>query len=253
LVTIGPAQKTGGGRHAKRPDDLSDYVHRQLIGYIGLSLPFVLYFLAGVRGAPGTERWDFLDSISAYYYTGAVAAFVGLLVALALFLFSYQGYRNTHHRWDRLIAGTAGFAALGVAFFPTTAPTDSVPPTWIAPTVWLHYASAVVLFGSFAAFCLWLFRLKAPNEHVTRDKSRRNRIYLLCGVAIIGGMAWTALNASQHRRIFWPESVCIVAFSISWLTKGRAVRSIRSRARALMKKSRGTSDAARPESNNNPA
>jgi hypothetical protein len=41
VVTLRPSRKTGG--HANRSDDLSDYVHRLLIGYIGLSLPFVLY------------------------------------------------------------------------------------------------------------------------------------------------------------------------------------------------------------------
>src|SRR5262245_44588513 len=143
MVTIGPALKPDGGKYAKRRDDLSDYVHRQLIGYIGLSLPFVLYFLAGLRNDAGDARWGLLGSISAYYYTGAVAAFVGLLVALSLFLFSYRGYENQNNRWDRLIASTAGFAALGVAFFPMTAQIDPAPG-WIARTVWLHYASAVV-------------------------------------------------------------------------------------------------------------
>jgi hypothetical protein len=237
---LGPVRKTPA--HANRPDDLSDYTHRQLIGYIGLALPFVLYLLAGLRNPP-PNRWHLLDSISAYYYTGAVAAFVGLLVALALFLFSYRGYRNKHNKWDRIIAGTAGFAALGVAFFPTGAPSDSTPPAWIAHTVWLHYASATVLFLSFATFCLWLFRLKAPGEQPTPSKRKRNHIYLGCGIAIIAGIAWTALNGAQHRAIFAPESVCVVAFSFSWLTKGRAARSIRSRARAMMKRSRTSSDA----------
>ena len=250
MTTVVPPHKT---RHPKRDDDLSDYFHRQLIGYIGLSLPFVLYLLAGLRNDNGQERWHLLDSISAYYYTGAVAAFVGLLVALALFLFSYKGYGNQHHRWDRLLAITAGCAALGVAFFPTSAPSSPVPPGWIRHTVWLHYGSAVVLFGSFAAFCLWLFRLKKPGEQVTREKRRRNHIYLWCGIAIIGGMAWAALNGSLHRPIFAPESVCVVAFSFSWLTKGRAVRSIQSRARALLKKSPKTPDAARVEVDNNAA
>jgi len=237
MVTIGPPKKPGGGKYAKREDDLSDYVHRQLIGYIGLSLPFVLYLLAALRNDPDqATRWGLLDSISAYYYTGAVAAFVGLLVALSLFLFSYQGYGNENHRWDRLIAGTAGFAALGVAFFPTTAPTSPIPPTWIARTVWLHYASAVVLFLSFAVFCLWLFRMKKADEVITPEKRVRNQIYVSCGIAILIGIAWTGLNAAQHRHIFWPESVCVVAFAFSWLTKGRAGRSIKSKARAVLKK-----------------
>ena len=239
MVTLGPARKTGG--HPKRDDDLSDYVHRQLIGYIGFGLPFVLYLLAAVRHDPGDGRWHLLDSISAYYYTGAVAAFVGLLVALALFLFSYQGYGNKHHRYDRALAITAGFAALGVAFFPMTAP-DPNAPAWIAQTASLHYVSAVILFGSFAAFCLWLFRLQKPHERMTRGKRRRNHIYLWCGVAIIGGMAWAFLNERRGQEIIGPESLCVGAFCLSWLTKGKAVRSIRSRARAMFRKP----PAARP-------
>jgi len=243
MVTIGPARKTGGGTHPTRPDDLSDYTYRQIIGYIGVSLPFALHLIAGIRDT-SEKRWDFLDSLSTYYYTGAVAAFVGLLVALAIFLFSYQGYQNRHHRWDRLLARTAGFAALGVAFFPTNAPTNPVHSGSIQQTAWLHYVFAAVLFSSFAAFSLWLFRLKAPGEYVTRDKLWRNHIYVWCGVAIIGGIVWTAINLHLDRRIIWPESVCVGAFSLSWLTKGRAGRSIGSGARALFRKSPVTRHAA---------
>jgi len=59
----------------ERPDDLSDHAHRQLIGYVGLVLPLVLIVITLLRD--GVERWRSLTSISAYYYTGAVAAFVG--------------------------------------------------------------------------------------------------------------------------------------------------------------------------------
>jgi hypothetical protein len=84
---------------ASRPDDLSDNAHRQLIGYIGLVLPFLLTVIAVTRD--GIGRWRNLESISAYYYTGAVAAFVGMLVGLALFLFTYRGYANKYNRADR--------------------------------------------------------------------------------------------------------------------------------------------------------
>lgn len=54
-----------------RADDLSGDAHRQLIGWIGLLLPALLVAIAIERD--GLERWRSLESISAYYYTGAVA------------------------------------------------------------------------------------------------------------------------------------------------------------------------------------
>ena len=65
-----------------RPDDRSTNAHRQLIGWIGLVLPLVLMALAIWRDA--WEGWRNLESISAYYYSGAAAAFLGMLAALAL-------------------------------------------------------------------------------------------------------------------------------------------------------------------------
>lgn len=56
---------------------LPGHAHRQLIGYIGVVLPILLILLALARD--GVARWQSLDSISAYYYTGAVAAFIGML------------------------------------------------------------------------------------------------------------------------------------------------------------------------------
>src|SRR5215212_3999587 len=94
-----PAPAGTSAQGPSGPDDLSDNAHRQLIGYIGLFLPVVLIALAMQRD--GLERWRNLESISAYYYTGAVTAFVGMLVALALFLFTYRGYDNKYNWADR--------------------------------------------------------------------------------------------------------------------------------------------------------
>ena len=41
------------------------------------------------------------SSISAYYYSGAVSAFTGGLIAMALFLFAYRGYENNYGLRDR--------------------------------------------------------------------------------------------------------------------------------------------------------
>jgi hypothetical protein len=219
----------------ERRDDLSSHAHRQLIGYIGLVLPALLVAVAIWRD--GFERWLSLESISAYYYTGAVAAFVGMLVALALFLFTYRGYGNEHHRADRLAAVIAGAAALGVAFFPTAAP-EVVPPLewWTPASGIIHHICAVLLFSMFAVFALWLFRLSPPGEAQTSGKLWRNRIYLGCGLAILASMAWAVASGLAGGSIFVPESIALAAFSLSWLVKGYAHRSIAGAARALLRR-----------------
>jgi hypothetical protein len=217
-----------------KPDDLSDRAHRQLIGYIGLVLPVLLIFIAIWRD--GMELWKKLDSISAYYYTGAVTVFVGMLVALALFLFTYRGYANKYHRYDRAAAVIAASAALGEALFPTKVPEGFVALKWWAP--WhgvVHAISAVVLLLMFAVFALWLFRVTPDGQAVAPDRKWRDRLYLICGVAILTGLAWAGWEAKHGRPIFWPESFSLVAFSVSWLVKGDAHQTIAQAAQSLLR------------------
>jgi len=226
MVQLAGAQPDLPPRDASAPDDRAGNAHRQLIGYIGLLLPF--FIIALVWWRDGLQLWRGLESISAYYYTGSNAAFVGMLVALALFLFTYRGYKNEQQWADRLAACIAGAAALLVAFFPTEVPDGFPALTWWEPWVGvLHYTGAIALFSMFAVFALWLFRKKAPGEtDVSRDKKARNWIYLSCGVAIVLAMAWAGLAGYSGAPIFWPESVALVAFSVSWLVKGYAHRTL---------------------------
>ena len=217
---------------ASRPDDMSDNAHRQLIGYIGLLLPLLLIVIAISRD--GLERWKNLESISAYYYTGAVAGFVGMLVALALFLFTYRGYKNKYNLADRIAAKTAAVASVVVAFFPTKAPEGVAALSWwTATTGILHHVAAVVLFIMFAIFALWLFRLTADGEQPVPDKRRRNTVYLVCGIVIVVCIGWAGLNARADRPIFWPESIALVAFALSWLVKGYALNTVVDKARSM--------------------
>jgi hypothetical protein len=219
---------------AYRPDDLSDHAHRQLIGYIGLVLPLILILMAMVRD--GVAQWRSLESISAYYYSGAAAAFVGMLVALALYLFTYRGYRNKYYWADRAASTIAAVSALGVAIFPTAAP-DGVPALswWTPVTGVLHHVFAFFLFAMFAVFALWLFRIKPDGEEVTPGKRWRNRVYLLCGIVIVGSIIWAGVAGLNGRSIFWPESVALIAFAVSWLVKGYAHTTIADAARALFR------------------
>jgi hypothetical protein len=206
-------------------DDLSSHRHRQLIGWLGALLPLLLWVMAGWRPTGGLERWDLLKSVSAYYHTGAVTAFVGVLVALGVFLFTYRGYNTKGRPSDQTVAIIAGCAAIGVAVFPTGAPEGLQAPAWCTPaTRTIHYGSAVVLFGSFAVFSLYLFRktnLK-HGEPTPPDKQARNRIYVFCGAAIVGCMIWAGVAGMVRAPVFWAEALALELFALSWLTKGRA-------------------------------
>jgi hypothetical protein len=214
-------------------DDRSGHRHRKIVGFLGLLLPLLLWLLYAWRPIDGQARWRFLDSVSAYYHTGAVTAFVGVLIALSVFLFSYQGYSNRSGRRDRIAAVIAGTAAALVALVPTGVP-DGVPePGWYSG--WMrvvHYVSAAVLFLSFIFFSLFQFPQSAVRKEAqTTGKRTRNWIYRICGVVMIVCVAWAALAGRQHKPIFWPEVLAILAFAISWLTKGRADALLRAAGR----------------------
>jgi MFS family permease len=209
---------------ARERDDLSTHLHRQLIGYVAFLFSWILLLIAWWRSTRELPGLEILGSVSAYYYTGAVAAFVGGLVALAAFLFTYRGYgKEAEQRPDLVAAWIAGIAALLVAFFPTTAPLVSLKPSWWEP--WMrvtHYLGAVVLFGTLIFFSVVLFPRSQGIPERFGGKWWRNRIYYLCGGLMVACMAWAAIAGFYDKTIFWPETVALMAFGVSWLTKGRA-------------------------------
>jgi hypothetical protein len=216
-------------------DDLSGYHHRQVIGYLGLALPVLLVQLVRLRPNAPIDQWTG-NSVSAYYWTGAVALFTGLLAALSLFLLTYRGYANAYQKYDRGVAIIAGAAAAIVALFPTAPPTGVTPPWWSGWIGITHTVAATVLFTMFAVFSLWLFRKTAPGGPPAPDKARRNAIYLICGIGIVASMVWALVEQSSNRSIFWPESFALGFFAWSWLTKGRALQSIKDTMRAAKSK-----------------
>lgn len=213
----------------QRPDDLSGRTHRQVIGYLGLALPILLVQLVRVRPNAPSDQWTG-DSISAYYWTGAVSLFAGLLAALSLFLLTYRGYANPSNKYDRGASIVAGVAAAVVALFPTMPPPGRLTtlPWWHAWVNVTHTVAAITLFTMFAVFSLWLFRKTAPGTKPPADKKRRNMIYLIAGVGILASMAWAVVSRVSGGSIFWPESFALLFFAWSWLVKGQALDSISS-------------------------
>ncbi len=216
------------------PQSLSQRAHRRLIGILGLLLPLLIYVLAGLLPTIGLPRWTVLSSVSAYYYTGAVSVFVGVLFSLALFLLTYPGYREVAA--DRVVGRLGGLAAIAVGLFPTKPPTGLSAPSWWHPRMAVvHYVSAIVLFVSFIIFAIWLFR--KSNVPLRRDqppdKRWRDDICLACGILMIVAVLWAASSMLTHAPIFLPESIAIAAFAVSWLTKGEAYRPVMQMVRKL--------------------
>jgi len=208
-------------------ESLSQQAHRRLIGILGLLLPLLLYVFAGLRHTVGLPAWTPLNSISAYYYTGAVAIFVGVLFALALFLLTYPGYKGVIA--DRLLGLVGGTAGILVALFPTSAPDGLSAPTWWSPYMrTVHYLSAVVLFVAFILFAIWLFRKSNIPRRGDRplEKRRRDDICLASGIIMIASVLWAASSMFTHAPIFIPESIAIIAFAVSWLTKGEVHKPV---------------------------
>ncbi len=217
----------GSVKQRKRPHNLTHYAQRRVIGFLGIALPILVVAISIIL--PVKERWTILDSISAYYYTSAIPVFVGLLFALAMFLFVYGGYEGDIA--DRCLGKISGTAALGVIFFPTKAPDGFIEPQWW--TDWMrpvHYVSATLLFVTFILFSMWLFRRTAAEtkEEMSTGKRLRNKVYFWCGVIMIVSVLWAASSLWTKHPIFIPEAIALIAFSVSWLTKGRTVRWLRS-------------------------
>ncbi len=203
------------------PGSLSQQGHRRLIGILGLLLPILVYVLAGLLPTVGMPRWRVLRSLSAYYYTGAMSVFVGVLFALALFLLTYPGYREVVA--DRVVGRVGGVAAIALALFPSSAPAGLSAPSWWHPTMAvIHLAAGVTLFTSFILFAIWLFRKSNTPRREDRspDKRRRDDICLACGILMIVAVLWAISSLFTHASIFLAESIAIVAFAVSWLTKG---------------------------------
>jgi len=193
---------------------------RTAVGIIGVALPLVLALGKLLLQGPGIQ-----DSISSYYYTVMRNVFVGSLCAIGVFLMSCRGYD-----WKDEFAGNlACVFAIGVALFPTTPYMGATSREEFIGK--LHLSFAALLFLTFAYFSLKLFTKTAPDKTPTRQKLQRNIVYRVCGYTILACILLIAVVALTSVRylfgrltpVFWLESVAIVAFGVSWLTKGETI------------------------------
>lgn len=218
----------------KPPEIISYYTMRRAIGIMGITFPVIL--LAGSYLFGDCQEVQL--SISAYYHTNMRNVFVGLNCGVALFLFSYRG----HDRWDNLAGYLGCVFALGVAFLPCTIsspdPPCLDPVTDHPPLVGsLHLLSAGLFFATLIFYTLIQF----PKTYISRvtgekmamgpQKRKRNIVFYFCGsimmlafLLMVGYMWFLKDQYPGLKRldpVFWLESVSLVLFGISWLTKGQ--------------------------------
>lgn len=205
-----------------RPLIFSYLTLRKVIGVLGTGLPFVLS-LGGLL----VFRTGLQSNLSGYYYTGMRDVYVGTLFVIGFFLLSYRGYQ----RADDMAGNLACIFAVGLALFP------AIPEAGASATAivvgYVHFAFAGLFFGTLIYFCLFVFTKTDPRKKPTRRKLERNRLYRGCGYAmalsILLALVYYLLPAEaaapigRYKPIYWLEATAIVAFGVSWLTKGEAI------------------------------
>lgn len=235
------------------PRVLSYLAVRRWLGVLGLVLPISLYVYA--RGYDGGMR----PSISEFYHSHMGDVLVGTLVAIGVFLITYKGYpRQPGERLsDQVVSTIAGLGAIGVALFPTAQPVDKLCPPgesfagagpsgadltcpiqgfvrhW-ETAEYVHFISAVVFFVMLAIFCFFLFPRGDTKNGEIDWKAPKNRVYLTCGILIVVSIAMLLLHwmlpfkdaLRSVNWVFWWETVAVLAFAISWLTKGRITQVV---------------------------
>lgn len=196
----------------------------KIVGAVAILLPLVLLGASLISYVIPESypyfRTCFRDSISHYYYAHFWGGpFIGSLVFIATYLFVYRG--EDAKGAEARLSTFAGFAALGVAIFPTshhgcdqpgfaarafadfdtlTEPDkvlaligrDSVDQYFrMMPLAeWIHYGSALILFVFLAWFSFFVFTTvdedqKNPDGSLREEKIRRNRLYYVCGSVMV--------------------------------------------------------------------
>lgn len=197
---------------------------RKAIGIIGISLPFLVSLGARLIFQTGLQK-----SISAFYYTGMRDVLVGTLCVIGVFLFSYKG----PERKDSIAGNLACLFAVGAALFPTAPEGVSCNLRQIYYCV--HPVCAALLFLTLTYFSLCLFTKTDPNKTPTKQKLLRNHVYRASGYTMLSCIVLIPIvyllpdNISgaieKYVPVFWLEAIIVVAFGISWLTKGEGILS----------------------------
>lgn len=222
---------------------------RQVIGILGMFLPFAVVFFAAVFGSPDCLPLNCFSTISATYHTNAGPIMVGLLFCVGLFLVTYDGY----DKQDSIVSTISGIAAMGIAFFPCTLKILSIDsaghslgtrvgifhlPIEVSNIIHLCLAAAFFLLLAYNSF--FLFTKTKNKDSMSDEKKKRNLLYKICGLVIfisiicilVINLLYTflfsanppdfyAFEYTPYGIVF--ETIMLIAFGLSWLAKGGAI------------------------------
>jgi len=182
---------------------------RAIIGYVGLTLPAVL-LLAGV------DDGHIESSISAYYYTKVGNVFTGVLCVIGTFLLAY---RLASWAVDNVATTLAGVSALGVAFFHAAPKNATLSQLRLSD---VHLTCAAALFILLGAISLFVF----PQDVLPDQKWRVNCYKGLGALIWLSITLMPTLNAladsfyNDNHVFFILETICVMAFAVSFILKG---------------------------------
>lgn len=185
---------------------------RAIIGYAGLSLPVTLFLTGLVDG-------HIEGSLSGYYYTKVGPIFTGALCVMGVFLVSY---RIKAWAWDSVLTTVAGIAAFGVAFFHALPSHPTAAQRELAD---VHLTCATILFILLGGICVLIFPYtEDPPErpgHANTYRALGALIWLaIILMPILHAVAQPYYN--NDHGFFILETICVTAFSLSFILKGHS-------------------------------
>jgi magnesium-transporting ATPase (P-type) len=190
---------------------------RQAVGILALSFPPLLAI-----GNYSVWHVDTLySSISAYHWSGMRDVFTGILTTIAALIASYRG----HDRIDRRTSWIAAMTLMGVVLVPCDVSNETTALGIV------HQVCAAVFFCALIYFAAFLFRKTDPAKLKSKEKCKRNNIYLGCALVMFTMVSLIFIYALLRRfkmaawlepfsPMFWCESFAVMAFGACWLVKG---------------------------------
>jgi hypothetical protein len=180
----------------------------RLFGRLGVAtaigLQFILLVANGLILGRSPE-----PTISDYYYTALAPVFELVMLGVASHLFRRPESGAPCH------ARVAGFAALGIAVFPTARAGA------VIGTVGLVHVMCAIVFASaliaLTAESGWKLR---PTTLLEMAVHRAACVTIACCVALLTADFLFTLTPERSCLPFWTETVAVLAFGTSWLLGG---------------------------------
>jgi len=205
------------------------------IGILGIAYPFVnlLYDLlySAYNGLPLEMR----PTVSCYFWAPGTVWFVGVLWIFGIILLYYS--RDKKEGVTTTLAGICAFSIAAFAQEASECGPGLAPSSELYSTI--HYLSAVSFF-LLLTYLSFLFTRKTPQQQQVslatnrkNTKDKRNRIYIWCGsimalcllLAFLYHYFHVDLGSGRfYQPTFWLETIMLIAFGVSWLTRSHSFR-----------------------------